>query len=144
MEQERKISKPSMIGSILLLAGAVFLLNLLVPPSLPSRILSLLLTSALLLAFTLSDFRRLTQAESKVAYLGRRWLDLSVLGLLFLFSGAKAVTLARMVGNPQQAVALTPGTDFGSNRTQHCVRLAYTRDAADLEEAVARLARFCA
>jgi len=81
MEQERKISKPSMIGSILLLAGAVFLLNLLVPPSLPSRILSLLLTSALLLAFTLSDFRRLTQAESKVAYLGRRWLDLSVLGL---------------------------------------------------------------
>ena len=43
-----------------------------------------------------------------------------------------------------EAVALTPGTDFGSNRTQHCVRLAYTRDAADLEEAVARLARFCA
>jgi len=112
MEQERKISKPSMIGSILLLAGAVFLLNLLVPPSLPSRILSLLLTSALLLAFTLSDFRRLTQAESKVAYLGRRWLDLSVLGLLFLFSGAKAVTLARMVGNPQQAVALTPAYDL--------------------------------
>lgn len=43
-----------------------------------------------------------------------------------------------------EAVALTPGIDFGSNRTQHFVRLAYTRDAADLEEAVARLARFCA
>jgi len=43
-----------------------------------------------------------------------------------------------------EAVAVTPGADFGSNQTQDFIRLAYTRDAADLEEAAVRLARFCA
>ena len=41
------------------------------------------------------------------------------------------------------AVATTPGSDFGSHRAQDFIRVAYTRSAADLEEAVARLARFC-
>jgi aspartate/methionine/tyrosine aminotransferase len=41
-------------------------------------------------------------------------------------------------------VAATPGLDFGANGTQHCLRFAYTRGLADLEEAAARIARFCA
>jgi len=41
-------------------------------------------------------------------------------------------------------VAATPGLDFGANGTQHCLRFAYTRDLAELEEAAARIARFCA
>jgi aspartate/methionine/tyrosine aminotransferase len=44
----------------------------------------------------------------------------------------------------KEAVAVTPGADFGSNQSQDFIRLAYTRDAADLEEAAVRLARFCA
>ncbi len=43
----------------------------------------------------------------------------------------------------REAVAATPGTDFGQNRTQRFVRFAYTRGMADLEEAAARLQRFC-
>ncbi len=42
------------------------------------------------------------------------------------------------------AVATTPGTDFGSHRARNFIRLAYTRSAADLEEAAARLGRYCA
>lgn len=41
------------------------------------------------------------------------------------------------------AVALTPGTDFGTNATERFVRLSYTRSLADLEEGAERLARFC-
>ena len=41
-------------------------------------------------------------------------------------------------------VAATPGLDFGANDTQHCLRFAYTRGLAELEEAAARIARFCA
>lgn len=43
-----------------------------------------------------------------------------------------------------EAVATTPGTDFGSHRALDYIRLAYTRSQADLEEASVRLARFCA
>jgi aspartate/methionine/tyrosine aminotransferase len=42
----------------------------------------------------------------------------------------------------KEAVAATPGVDFGSNRTQRFVRFAYTRSLEDLEEAVRRIARF--
>jgi aspartate/methionine/tyrosine aminotransferase len=42
----------------------------------------------------------------------------------------------------KEAVAATPGVDFGSNRTQHFVRFAYTRSLEDLEEAAKRIARF--
>jgi aspartate/methionine/tyrosine aminotransferase len=42
----------------------------------------------------------------------------------------------------KEAVAATPGVDFGANGTQRCVRFAYTRSMADLEEAAMRLARF--
>ena len=42
----------------------------------------------------------------------------------------------------QEAVAATPGVDFGANGTGHCVRFAYTRSMADLEEAARRLGRF--
>ncbi|MGH8669456.1 MAG: pyridoxal phosphate-dependent aminotransferase [Burkholderiales bacterium] len=41
-----------------------------------------------------------------------------------------------------EAVAATPGIDFGANGTERFVRFAYTRSMADLEEAAKRLARF--
>jgi aspartate/methionine/tyrosine aminotransferase len=44
----------------------------------------------------------------------------------------------------REAVAATPGLDFGSNGTRRFVRFAYTRSREDLEEAAARIARFCA
>lgn len=39
-------------------------------------------------------------------------------------------------------VAITPGADFGSNAPRRHVRFAYTRPIAELEEGVARIARF--
>ena len=44
----------------------------------------------------------------------------------------------------KEAVAATPGLDFGANATANYVRFAYTRSMADLEEAARRIARFCA
>ena len=44
----------------------------------------------------------------------------------------------------KEAVAATPGVDFGGNGTERYVRFAYTRSMDDLEEAVRRLARFVA
>jgi aspartate/methionine/tyrosine aminotransferase len=44
----------------------------------------------------------------------------------------------------KEAVAATPGIDFGANGTQRCVRFAYTRSMEDLEEAARRIARFSA
>ena len=43
-----------------------------------------------------------------------------------------------------EAVAATPGADFGANRTGRFVRFAYTRGMAELEEGAERIARFCA
>jgi aspartate/methionine/tyrosine aminotransferase len=43
----------------------------------------------------------------------------------------------------REGVATTPGIDFGSNGTKRFVRFAYTRSMADLEEAAARLEKFC-
>jgi aspartate/methionine/tyrosine aminotransferase len=43
----------------------------------------------------------------------------------------------------KQAVAATPGIDFGSNGTDRFVRFAYTRSMDELEEAVRRIGRFC-
>jgi aspartate/methionine/tyrosine aminotransferase len=43
-----------------------------------------------------------------------------------------------------EAVAATPGSDFGANGTQAFVRFAYTRGLAELEEAATRLERYCA
>ncbi len=42
----------------------------------------------------------------------------------------------------EEAVAATPGIDFGANATGRFVRFAYTRSMEDLEEAGERLARF--
>jgi aspartate/methionine/tyrosine aminotransferase len=42
-----------------------------------------------------------------------------------------------------EAVAATPGVDFGTNGTDRFVRFAYTRSMADIEEAARRIARFC-
>ncbi|MGQ0510038.1 MAG: pyridoxal phosphate-dependent aminotransferase [Betaproteobacteria bacterium] len=42
----------------------------------------------------------------------------------------------------REGVAATPGVDFGANGTEGCVRFAYTRAMADLEEAAERLLRF--
>jgi aspartate/methionine/tyrosine aminotransferase len=42
----------------------------------------------------------------------------------------------------REAVAATPGVDFGANATERFVRFAYTRAAADLEEAATRIKRF--
>jgi aspartate/methionine/tyrosine aminotransferase len=44
----------------------------------------------------------------------------------------------------KEAVAATPGVDFGRNGTERYVRFAYTRSMDDLEEAARRIARFCA
>ena len=44
----------------------------------------------------------------------------------------------------KEAVAATPGVDFGANGTTRCVRFAYTRGLAELEEAAARVTRFAA
>ncbi len=44
----------------------------------------------------------------------------------------------------REAVAATPGIDFGRNGTQRCVRFAYTRSLGELEEAAARIRRFAA
>ena len=41
-----------------------------------------------------------------------------------------------------EAVAATPGIDFGANGTGRFVRFAYTRSMGDLEEAARRIARF--
>jgi aspartate/methionine/tyrosine aminotransferase len=43
-----------------------------------------------------------------------------------------------------EAVAATPGIDFGANGTERFVRFAYTRSMEDLEEAARRIARFVA
>ena len=43
-----------------------------------------------------------------------------------------------------EAVAATPGIDFGSNGTGRFVRFAYTRSLEDLREGVARIRRFAA
>ena len=42
----------------------------------------------------------------------------------------------------KEAVAATPGVDFGGNGTDRYVRFAYTRSMDDLEEAAKRIARF--
>ncbi len=39
-------------------------------------------------------------------------------------------------------VAVTPGVDFGKNRTERFIRFAYTRDTDQLKEAVRRLKEF--
>ncbi len=44
----------------------------------------------------------------------------------------------------KEAVAATPGIDFGANATARFVRFAYTRGLAELEEAAARVTRFAA
>ena len=44
----------------------------------------------------------------------------------------------------KEAVAATPGIDFGANATASFVRFAYTRSMADLEEAAVRIERFAA
>jgi aspartate/methionine/tyrosine aminotransferase len=42
----------------------------------------------------------------------------------------------------KEAVAATPGVDFGTNGTERFVRFAYTRSMEDLQEAAERIARF--
>jgi aspartate/methionine/tyrosine aminotransferase len=44
----------------------------------------------------------------------------------------------------KEAVAATPGVDFGANGTDRFVRFAYTRSIEDLQEAAKRIARFAA
>ena len=44
----------------------------------------------------------------------------------------------------REAVAATPGVDFGANGTTRHVRFAYTRAMADIEEAARRIKRFAA
>jgi aspartate/methionine/tyrosine aminotransferase len=42
----------------------------------------------------------------------------------------------------EQAVAITPGIDFGTNDTEHYVRFAYTQNVAKLKDGVERLKNF--
>jgi aspartate/methionine/tyrosine aminotransferase len=44
----------------------------------------------------------------------------------------------------KEAVAATPGVDFGANGTERHIRFAYTRSMGDLEEAAQRIKRFAA
>lgn len=44
----------------------------------------------------------------------------------------------------EQAVAATPGTDFGTNEAHYFIRFAYTRALDELSEAAERIRRFCA
>ena len=44
----------------------------------------------------------------------------------------------------EQAVAATPGIDFGANETRRFIRFAYTRSRPGLGEAAERIQRFCA
>lgn len=44
----------------------------------------------------------------------------------------------------EAGVAATPGLDFGAHGTLRSLRFAYTRSLADLEDAAARIASFCA
>ena len=55
--------------------------------------------------------------------------------------GADARRFARELLE-REAVAATPGVDFGANATDRYVRFAYTRSMEDLEEAAERIARF--
>ncbi len=57
------------------------------------------------------------------------------------FGVARDFALGMLEG---EAVAATPGTDFGANQTGRFVRFAYTRGRSDLEEAAERVGRFCA
>ena len=54
---------------------------------------------------------------------------------------AKEFSLALL---ESEGVAITPGIDFGANRTRGYLRFAYTRGMADLEEAAQRLEKFTA
>jgi aspartate/methionine/tyrosine aminotransferase len=42
----------------------------------------------------------------------------------------------------EKGVAITPGIDFGSNRTGRYVRFAYTQDVEKLKEGIVRLREF--
>ena len=63
--------------------------------------------------------------------------------------GARAM-LVKWLASPElsmeekEAVAATPGIDFGAHQTDRFVRFAYTRSLADLEEAAVRIRRFAA
>ena len=41
-----------------------------------------------------------------------------------------------------QAVAITPGKDFGNNRPEHHVRFAYTNSIDNMAEGVRRIKQF--
>ena len=56
------------------------------------------------------------------------------------FAQARDFALGLLEG---EAVAATPGTDFGAHHTERFVRFAYTRGMGELEEAAARIARYC-
>src|SRR5882672_4150088 len=64
-------------------------------------------------------------------------------GAFYIYAdcGGDARAFARQLLE-KEAVAATPGVDFGANGTARCVRFAYTRSMDDLEEAVRRIARF--
>jgi aspartate/methionine/tyrosine aminotransferase len=64
-------------------------------------------------------------------------------GAFYIYAdcGGDARAFARQLLE-KEAVAATPGIDFGANGTARCVRFAYTRSMDDLEEAVRRIARF--
>jgi aspartate/methionine/tyrosine aminotransferase len=64
-------------------------------------------------------------------------------GAFYIYAdcGGNAKAFARELLE-KEAVAATPGLDFGANGTERFVRFAYTRSLDDLEEAARRIARF--
>ena len=67
-------------------------------------------------------------------------------GAFYLYCDCSAHTVDSMVLAHDlletTGVALTPGIDFGNNQPQRYIRFAYTRDIAQLEQAIQRLQNF--
>jgi aspartate/methionine/tyrosine aminotransferase len=67
-------------------------------------------------------------------------------GAFYIYAGCGSLTRDSYAFSrellEQAGVAITPGVDFGANAPERHVRFAYTRSIAQLEEGVARIARF--
>ena len=67
-------------------------------------------------------------------------------GAFYIYAGCEALcdssTRFALALLDEEGVAITPGLDFGDHEPERHVRFAYTRALSDLEEGVARIARF--
>lgn len=67
-------------------------------------------------------------------------------GAFYIYAGCEALcdssTNFALALLEEEGVAITPGLDFGNYRPEQHVRFAYTRALSDLQEGIARIARF--